>query len=216
MKTVISKRGEQQRLKKFQPAETVQWILPRAQVFNLLACLGHTEQRGIVLGCINIGGSESNAYFITMETTTDTKSTITLFNRANSQLHNYFSVTTTISCVFLPAMNMSLHAALLKISTSRGDPLMRSPLLKPTTHHFTVLMSPVSSLIFSKHQWMSMGAIFPHMEMTHLCFMHTPTSDIILSDCHLTEICCTETKYNRILVERLNLYCCTTNIHLWH
>jgi len=53
---------------------------------------------------------------ISMETTRDTKSTITLFDRANSATNYYFSTVTTISCAFSLAMNKSLHAALVNIS----------------------------------------------------------------------------------------------------
>ena len=64
---------------------------------------------------------------------TKTKSTITLFDRANSKLQNiFFSIVTTIRCAFSPAMNKSLHAALVNICTSRGDPLSLLPLLKCT------------------------------------------------------------------------------------
>ena len=66
----------------------------------------------------------------------------------------------TISYAFPSAMNKSLHVALVKIYTSRGDPLL-SPLLKWTTHHLTVHMSTVwSPLRFSKYQWTSVYAIF--------------------------------------------------------
>jgi len=50
-----------------------------------------------------------------METTTDTKSTIILFNRANSQLQNtIFQLITSITYAFSPVVNKSLPAALLK------------------------------------------------------------------------------------------------------
>jgi len=35
----------------------------------------------------------------------------------------FFSIVTIISCAFLPVMNKSLHAMLIKIYTSKGDPL---------------------------------------------------------------------------------------------
>ena len=51
-----------------------------------------------------------------------------------------FNIDTTISYVFSPAMNKSLHAMLIEISTSGADPL--SPLLKCTAqHHLSVLTS---------------------------------------------------------------------------
>ena len=38
----------------------------------------------------------------------------------------FFNIVTTISYAFLPAMSKSLHAVLIKICTSRGDPLFHS------------------------------------------------------------------------------------------
>ena len=62
-----------------------------------------------------------------METTTDTTSTITLVDRANSQLQNsMWNVVITISYVFSPVKNRSLHATLIKTYNSRGDPLFHS------------------------------------------------------------------------------------------
>jgi len=79
-----------------------------------------------------------------METTTDTKNTTTLFDRANPQLQNmFFDMVTTISCAFLPVMNKSLHAALVKICNRGGDPLWLMPLLKCTTHCLPVFISTV-------------------------------------------------------------------------
>jgi len=95
-----------------------------------------------------------------METTTDTKSTITLFEQ-NISYKTLFLTATTINYAFLPAMTKSLHATLTKICTSRGDPQSLAPLLKCTTHHLTVLTSTVWSLqTFCRYWWMSMGAIF--------------------------------------------------------
>lgn len=51
--------------------------------------------------------------------TTVNKSTITLSDRANSQLLNYFfNIVNTISYVFLPVMSKSLHAVLIRICTA--------------------------------------------------------------------------------------------------
>ena len=60
---------------------------------------------------ICVGHFKSNASVISLETTTDTRTMLTLFDRANSQLHStvFFKIVTTISYVFLPAMNNSLH-----------------------------------------------------------------------------------------------------------
>ena len=73
----------------------------------------------------------------------------------------FFSIITTTSCAFLPAMNKNLHAAFIKICTSSGDPLSLSLLLKCNTRHLTMLTSTVGSpLMPTKCQWISMGAIF--------------------------------------------------------
>ena len=66
-----------------------------------------------------------------METTTDTKTTITLLDISYKTL--FFHIITTISYTFSPVMNKNLHAVLVKICTSRGDPLSLSALLKCTT-----------------------------------------------------------------------------------
>jgi len=51
-----------------------------------------------------------------METNTDTKSTSTLVDREIlSYKTPFFSVATTISCAFSPAMKKGLHAALVEI-----------------------------------------------------------------------------------------------------
>ena len=43
-----------------------------------------------------------------------------------SATKHYFSTVTTISSAFSPTMNKSLHAALVKICTTGGDPLFQS------------------------------------------------------------------------------------------
>ena len=93
-----------------------------------------------------VGCSESNgALFISMEVTTDTKRTITLMEQILSCRTLFFNTFTIISYVFLPTTNMSLHARLVNICTSRGELLSLSPLLRHTTHCFTALTSTVWS-----------------------------------------------------------------------
>jgi len=49
-----------------------------------------------------------------MEKSTNTKNTITLFDRANSQLQNtILQIVMTITYAFSPVMNKSLHAAII-------------------------------------------------------------------------------------------------------
>jgi len=82
-----------------------------------------------------------------METTT--KHTVTLPARANSQLQTpFFSIVTTISYAFSPVMNKDLHAMLIKICTTGGDPLSLSSLMKQIMHY----PSPHCSHI---HSWVS-------------------------------------------------------------
>ena len=53
----------------------------------------------------------------------------------------YFLTVTTASSVFLPVISKILYVILIKICSSGGDLL--SPLLKYTTHHFSMLTSAV-------------------------------------------------------------------------
>ena len=84
--------------------------------------------------------------FISMEMTADTKRTITLFDRAHSQLQStlfFFNTVTTISYMLLPATNKSLHAVFVTVCASRSDLLLL--LLRSTTSCCTVLTSTVWS-----------------------------------------------------------------------
>jgi len=56
----------------------------------------------------------------------------------------FFNIVTNMSYAFLPVMNKSLHAALVKTCSCGSDLLL--PLLKWTPHHLTVLTSAVWSL----------------------------------------------------------------------
>ena len=88
------------------------------------------------------------------------------------------------------------------------------------THHLTVLTSTVwSTAMFSKRQWisLSMGAISSlwRNSVNHRYFICTSMSDAIVSDCPSAAVCLTVTTCNGVLEGRSNLYCHTTNIHLW-
>ena len=63
---------------------------------------------------------------ISMETTTDVKSTITPFERSNLQVQNTVFHHSHHYYAFSPAMNKSLHAVLVEIHTSRDDLLFHS------------------------------------------------------------------------------------------
>ena len=90
-----------------------------------------------------------------METATDTKSTITVFDRANSWLKRlFFNIAITIRYAFSPVVNKSLHAMLIKICTSIGDPLFHS------WHDGIVArkMCPCSPSLIGLNRWKSEGA----------------------------------------------------------
>jgi len=143
-----------------------------------------------------------------METTTDTKSTITPFDKANQILSYkipFLNTATTIIYAFSSSTCKSLYAMLVKICTRGGNPLLLSLLLKDITHCLTVSTSTVwSPYTLKKRQRMSVGAIFStwSYSVTCLCFIHTFTSDIILSDCPSTAACHMAMKCNGILVRR--------------
>lgn len=54
--------------------------------------------------------------FISVETTRDTKSTITVFDRTNSHLKTFLNIIIMTSYAFLLAMNKNLHDMLVNIS----------------------------------------------------------------------------------------------------
>jgi len=80
-----------------------------------------------------------------MENTTDSKSTVTLFDRAKSHLKNTILQHIAISYAFLPVMNKSLHTVIVKICTREGGTLLLLPLLICTTHYFTALTPTIWS-----------------------------------------------------------------------
>ena len=91
--------------------------------------------------------------------------------------------------------------------------------LKHTSSHLTVLTSTIwSPEMFSKHWWMSVGAIFfqhgGRNSVPHFCFICTSMSDTILSECLSADSCHVARECNGVLVGRFNLYCFTTNICL--
>jgi len=122
---------------------------------------------------------------ISLETTAATKNTITLFDRANSQLQKSLSqhtILSTISCVSSPAMNKSLYPALMKTCTSKGNPLSLLPPLEHTTRS-SLGSHPLSGL--QKHsgsvnecQWMQFFSAWRN-SVAHLCFMCAFVSDDI-------------------------------------
>mgnify|MGYP001859272356 CR=1 FL=1 len=160
-------------------------------------------------------------HFISIETTTDRKSTITFIDRSNSHLQNTIFQRGHHHQLWILTTDEqdSVYHAWVNLHYSHEHGLsfaLLLSLLEHITHqphcaHIHCLVSRT----FSKLQSMSTGVIFStwRNSMTHLCFIRTPKSDI-LSDCPSAAICHMATKYNGILVGRFSLYCHTTNICL--
>ena len=105
-----------------------------------------------------------------MVTTRDTKSTVTLFVKANFQLQNIIFRHSHHEQYVLLMVNKSLCTVLINICTNRGDPVLLLSLLKCTTHCLTVLTSTAwSPSVLSKCQWMSIGAILSTRRMQWNC-----------------------------------------------
>ena len=116
----------------------------------------------------------------------DTNSTRTLFDRTNSQLQNTF---------FFPmvtAINWFAWMSWSRCSPFHGVPAVHGHIehglysaavsvpLKHTTHSLTVLTATVwSPEMFSKHQWMSVCAIFStkRNSVLEFCLIHTTMSE---------------------------------------
>ena len=121
-----------------------------------------------------------------METTADAKNTITLIDRANSQLQKiFFNIVTTLSYSFLPAVNSSLHATLVRICTSGDVPLLPSPRLNPITSLIHCLVSinvqQVLTLVSGTHFFFCMQE-FNDTPLLHLHF-HVRHHSVRLSFC---------------------------------
>ena len=145
-----------------------------------------------------------------METTTDRKSTVTLCDRADSQPQDVtLQIVTASSYSFLPAMNKSLHAALIKTCTIRGDHCCcrhcwNTPPTASLCSHPLLFPQKYSASINE----MSVGAIFSAQRnsVPHWCFMCVFMSYAILSYCPSAAICLMATKCKRILVGRFTFY----------
>ena len=134
--------------------------------------------------------------FFFHKTTTNTKSTTTILDKANFQLQYTIHTVSIMSYAFSPAINKSLHAVFIIICTSRGGPLLLSSLLKHTIHTLTVLtftpwsFTNVQQVLMS--QWVP---FFLHGGIQwQLCFTHTSMSDAVVSDCPSAAICPTAKK----------------------
>ena len=105
----------------------------------------------------------------------------------------FFHIATTIIFAFSPAINQNLHAALtalVNICMATWNVILFSCLCchcwntPPTA---SLCSHPLFGLTFSKHQWISVGAIFSSWRnsVPHLSFICISFSDAILSDSSL-------------------------------
>jgi len=134
-----------------------------------------------------------------METMTDTKSTITLFDGTNSQPQTHFlNTVTTISYVFSPAMNERLHAALVQICMVIQTVVYLSGHCHNAPLNTTLCSHPLFGL--QKHLVSVNGCHFFFLiwrnSDPHFCLIHFYISDTIVSDCPSAATCHTETKCN--------------------
>ena len=156
-----------------------------------------------------------------METTIDMKSTVTPFDRVNSQLQNIIFQHSYHHwlCIFTSDEQESACHAWTSIWLSRTLSCLSHHChcwnAPPTT---SVLASTVwSPSMFCKHRKCQWGTFFSAWKnsMTPLCLIRTSMSDTIVSDCPSAAICHMAKKCHGLLVGRFNLNCHTTNIQLW-
>ena len=105
-----------------------------------------------------------------------------------------FSTVTTTSYAFLPAMHKSPHVVLINICmVIQNVPCLSLTVATAEMHHLPPHCANIHCLV-------SINVQQALMNVSDCNFFHM--------ECHMA------TKSNRILVERFNLYCHATNIHL--
>ena len=150
-----------------------------------------------------------------METTIDTKSIVTVFNRAHSQLQ----ITIIVRCI-----SQFVQMTWLRYSAFHHDGDAK-PSGMWTAFHITFATAEVHHpllhiycLVSRNIQQVSMNvcAIFSlwRSSVPRLCFICASVSGTFLSDCRSAAICYTATKCNGITVGRFSLYCHITSIHI--
>ena len=150
-----------------------------------------------------------------MKTTTATKSTITLFDRSNSQLKStiFFNIAVTTRDTSLPVMNKILCTVLIKSASADVTYCHR--------HHCwnappTTSLCPHSLFGFYRH---SASADVRHMSMNAIFFLHGWIWFHIFASltlpCQMPLCQNWATKCDGILAGRFNLYCNVT-ICFWH
>ena len=158
---------------------------------------------------------------MSMETTINTKSTITLFDRANSQLQN---TTFQHSHHHQPICADELIVTFIILQCdscawpSGMWPVFHVAVTSSEMHHLVPHCAHIHCLVFINiQQWMSVGTIFStwRNSIPHLCFTHISMSNTIVWDHPSAAICHAVTTCNRILVGRFKL-CCHPTICLWY
>ena len=153
-----------------------------------------------------------------METIIDTKNTITLFDRASSQLQN------TVTTISWFVWTIWLRCCLFRVVTVvHGHPehglafITLSPPLKRTTATslcwYPLFGHHKCSANVDEYQWVPFLSAWRN-SVALCCFTCTSMSDTTLSDCSSAASCNMATKRNGTLTGRFNPYCHTTNIHL--
>ena len=176
--------------------------LSNSWMSNLLACLGSSEWREIVLGHVYIGCSESKAsYLFSLETTRDTKSTVMLFSRTGSHLQN------TIFqhrhhhqlCIFISnEWGPVCHAC---TSASGGN----------YCHCCYCWNGPTTAWLCS-HPLFGLHECFSTDEFSDTPLLQPQFYVSVLSEYPFAAICLMATRYNRILLGRFSPYCHISNI----
>ena len=158
-----------------------------------------------------------------METTTDTKSTVTLFCRPNSQLQSIIfqhshhclliCVDELIEVLFIARYDSC--ACLSRILLVFCIAVFTAEMHHPPTRCAHALC--LVSMNFQQASVSVSGCYFFCMEeFSDTPLLHTHFWYVILSDCPSAAICNIATTWNGIPVRRFNLYCHTTIIYLWH
>ena len=149
--------------------------------------------------------------FISKETMTDTKTTITLFiEQILSYKTLFFNTVTTVSYAFSPVMNKRLHANLVKICM---DVWNAPPTTSLCSHPLFGLHKHSASI--NKCQRVPFFSSWKN-SVTHLCFLGTSMSNAILSDCPCAAICCMATKCNGTSVSTAIPPAYISDIKGWH
>jgi len=157
-----------------------------------------------------------------METSTDTKNTITLSDRANSWQQNVFLSTYSppLAVHFCQPWTRACIPRSWKAAWQSRTWISSTSLSSLLKHHPLPHYAHIHCLDSTKMQQVSMNVSGCHFSawrnlVTHLCFIHTSMSDIILTGCPSATICHTATKCHGIVVGMFSLYCHTTTICLW-